>query len=59
MMDTYRLLIDGELVDAADGSTFDSIDPSTGGPFARVAEAKAEDATRAIDAARRAFDEGP
>ena len=59
MTDTYRLLINGEVVDAADGSTFESIDPSTGEPFARVAEAKGEDARKAIEAARRAFDEGP
>ena len=29
-MDTYRLVIGGELVDAASGETFESIDPSTG-----------------------------
>jgi aldehyde dehydrogenase (NAD+) len=58
-MDTYRLLIGGELVDAASGETFESIDPSTGEPFARVAQAGKEDVRRATEAARTAFDEGP
>ena len=59
MSDTYRLVIGGELVEAASGETFDSIDPSTGEVFARVAQAGAEDVRRAAEAARRAFDEGP
>jgi aldehyde dehydrogenase (NAD+) len=57
-MDTYRMVIGGELVDAASGDTFESIDPSTGEPFARVAKAGKEDAARAAQAARTAFDEG-
>ena len=56
---TYRLVIGGELVDAASEATFDSIDPSTGLPFARVARAGRQDAERAIKAAREAFDGGP
>jgi aldehyde dehydrogenase (NAD+) len=58
-MDTYRLVIGGDLVDAASGETFESIDPSTGEPFARVAQAGKEDVRRATEAARAAFDEGP
>jgi aldehyde dehydrogenase (NAD+) len=58
-MDTYRLVIGGELVDAASGESFESIDPSTGEPFARVAQAGKEDVRRATEAARAAFDEGP
>ncbi|HEX2024803.1 MAG TPA: aldehyde dehydrogenase family protein [Actinomycetota bacterium] len=58
-MDTYRMVIGGELVDAASGETFESIDPSTGEAFARVAKAGKEDAARAAQAARTAFDEGP
>ena len=58
-MDTYRLVIGGELVDAVSGETFESIDPSTGEPFARVAQAGKEDVRRATEAARAAFDEGP
>ena len=59
MTETYQLLIGGELVDAASGETFDSIDPSDGQPFATVARAGAEDARRAVEAARSAFDTGP
>ncbi|HEX9235983.1 MAG TPA: aldehyde dehydrogenase family protein, partial [Actinomycetota bacterium] len=59
MGDMYRLVISGELVDAASGETFESIDPSTGEPFAAVAKGGQEDARRALHAARRAFDQGP
>jgi acyl-CoA reductase-like NAD-dependent aldehyde dehydrogenase len=57
--DTYQMLINGKLTDAASGETFESIDPSTGRPFAKVSSAGAEDVQRAVEAARRAFDEGP
>ena len=53
-----RLLIGGEWVDAADGGTFDSIDPGTGDVLATVAHGKAEDVDRAVRAARQAL-EGP
>ena len=59
MTDLNQLVIDGELTDAASGETFESIDPSTGEPFAQVAKAGAEDVKRATAAARKAFDEGP
>src|ERR687895_626314 len=58
-MDTYRLVIGGDLVGAASGESFESIDPSTGLPFAQVAKARKEDVQRAARAARTAFDEGP
>jgi len=57
-MDQYKLFIDGEFVDAADGKTFETIDPGTGLPFATVAQAGKADAEAAIAAARRAFDSG-
>ncbi|HEX8854805.1 MAG TPA: aldehyde dehydrogenase family protein, partial [Thermoleophilaceae bacterium] len=53
-----RLLIGGDWVDAADGRTFETIDPATGQPICAVAEAGAEDVDRAVSAARGAF-EGP
>src|SRR6266496_2306566 len=59
MTETYPLLIGGETVDAASGKTFDTIDPSNGEAFATVAKGGPEDARRAVDAARKAFDEGP
>lgn len=57
-MDNYKLFIDGKFVDAAEGKTFESIDPGTGLPFAIVARAGRADAEAAIAAARRAFDSG-
>jgi acyl-CoA reductase-like NAD-dependent aldehyde dehydrogenase len=54
----HRLLIGGERLDAADGRTFDTLDPSTGRVIARVAYAGAEDVDRAVRAAREAFDDG-
>jgi len=54
-----QLLIDGQWVAAASGKTLPSIDPSTGLTIAHIAEGGVEDVERAVDAARRAFDEGP
>ena len=54
-----QLLIAGKLVDAAEGETFESINPATGKPWAIVAKAGTEDVDRAVEAARKAFDEGP
>lgn len=53
-----RLLIGGGWVEAAEGRTFPSVNPSTGAVVAQLAEASAEDADRAVRAARAAF-EGP
>jgi aldehyde dehydrogenase (NAD+) len=53
-----QLLIGGRWVDAADGRTFPSINPSTGAVIASLAEAGSVDADRAVAAARSAF-EGP
>jgi aldehyde dehydrogenase (NAD+) len=50
-----KLLIGGEWVDAASGKTFPSVNPSTGKMIAEVAEGGAEDADRAVAAARQAF----
>lgn len=54
-----KLFIDGEWVAAQSGETFPTFAPSTGEKIAEVAKAGREDAVRAIEAARRAFDEGP
>jgi aldehyde dehydrogenase (NAD+) len=53
-----QLLIGGEWLDAAAGTTFPSVNPSTGEVIAELAEADAADAGRAVAAARAAF-EGP
>lgn len=51
-------VLGGERVPAADGATTDVLEPATGAPMAEVAKAGPEDATRAVDVAARAFDEG-
>jgi aldehyde dehydrogenase (NAD+) len=51
-----RLLVDGELVDAAGGATFDNVNPATEEVLGPVADATAADMEAAIAAARRAFD---
>ena len=53
-----HLLIGGERRAAADGRTFESIDPATGEAIAEVAHAGAEDVDAAVQAARAAFLEG-
>jgi len=50
-----NLFIGGEFVDAADGATFESLDPHDGSVLAEVAEAKQEDVDRAVAAASKAF----
>jgi aldehyde dehydrogenase (NAD+) len=52
------LLIDGKLVPAQSGRTFQTINPATGKVLAEVAEAGPADIDLAVAAARRAF-EGP
>jgi acyl-CoA reductase-like NAD-dependent aldehyde dehydrogenase len=50
-----KLLIDGERVPAASGDTFETINPATGLPLARVAAGADADIDRAVRAARSAF----
>jgi betaine-aldehyde dehydrogenase len=57
-MTPYRMLIDGEWVEAASGRTLEVVDPATGQAMATVPDAQAEDVDRAVKAARRAFEEG-
>lgn len=53
----FRNYIDGQFVEAA--ATFDSIDPSTGAPWAKMSAASAADVDRAVEAAHRALRSGP
>jgi acyl-CoA reductase-like NAD-dependent aldehyde dehydrogenase len=55
----YKNYIGGEWVEAASRETFDITNPATEDVFATVPKCDREDARRAIEAARRAFDEGP
>src|SRR6476620_8758053 len=52
-------VIDGQESESSSGARFASVDPWTREPYAEVALGGAEDADRAVLAARRAFDEGP
>ena len=53
-----QLFIDGQLVEAKSGKTFETVNPATGEPLATVAEGDSVDIDLAVRAARRAFD-GP
>jgi acyl-CoA reductase-like NAD-dependent aldehyde dehydrogenase len=53
-----KMIIGGEQVDAADGQTFDVMNPATGKVMARAPLGGAEDVDRAVKAAQAAF-EGP
>ena len=55
----YQLFINGQWRRAATGATLLSIDPSTGLPLTRIADAGSEDVDAAVAAARAAFEEGP
>ena len=50
--------VDGEWREAVSGATRDIIDPADARPFAVVAEGDEKDTDLAVEAARRAFDEG-
>lgn len=53
-----RLFIDGEYVDALSGETFESINPATNEKLALVANGSEQDAKRAIQSAKTAYDSG-
>ncbi|GAA1921216.1 aldehyde dehydrogenase [Nocardioides lentus] len=55
-LETFGLFIGGETVDAASGATFESTNPYTGQPWARLADGGAEDVDRAVASARAAFE---
>ena len=54
-----QLFINGQWTGAASGKTFETPNPATGTTLASVAEGDAEDINRAVQAARKAFDDGP
>lgn len=56
--DYYHLIINGERVESSNGATIDAINPATGEIIAKVAKATKEDAEKAVQAAREAFDNG-
>jgi betaine-aldehyde dehydrogenase len=54
-----KLFIDGQWVEPAGTGTIDVINPSTEEVVGRVPDGTAEDLSRAVTAARQAFDSGP
>jgi len=53
-----RAYIDGAFVDAANGETFDNLNPATGQVLNKVGACSAEDIDKAVAAARRSFESG-
>ncbi|MBO8157014.1 MAG: aldehyde dehydrogenase [Bacillaceae bacterium] len=56
--DMYQMIINGLREDSASGETYATYNPATGEPVAKVAKGTKEDAERAVEAARNAFDHG-
>jgi acyl-CoA reductase-like NAD-dependent aldehyde dehydrogenase len=56
---SYQLYIDGAWCNASDDTTFESINPATGEPWALIPAASEADVDRAVAAAKRALDQGP
>ncbi|MGZ4104821.1 MAG: aldehyde dehydrogenase family protein [Actinomycetota bacterium] len=52
-----RMLIDGRLVEASNGATFDNVNPATEEVLGVAADATEDDLNAAVAAARRAFDQ--
>jgi len=55
-LETFKLFINGKSVDAISGKTFESQNPYTGKPWARLADGGPDDIDAAVDAARAAFE---
>jgi len=55
----YQMYIDDRWIDAESGGTFDVVNPATEEVIATAPEASRAEMRRAIEAARRAFDDGP
>jgi acyl-CoA reductase-like NAD-dependent aldehyde dehydrogenase len=54
-LEEFKLFVDGKSVDSVSGRTFESQNPYTGAPWARVADGTPEDIDAAVAAARTAF----
>jgi betaine-aldehyde dehydrogenase len=52
----FQNVVDGRLVDAASGATYDVLDPTTGAVYATAPASAAEDVDRAYAAAAKAFE---
>ena len=54
-MKEYKLYINGKFVDSVSNKTFESIDPTTEEPWAKIAEAQSADVNNAVESAYNAF----
>lgn len=59
IMKTYQHYINGNCVEPADSSYFDTDNPYTGEVWAQIAKGNTEDVARAVAAAKTAFETGP
>jgi len=57
-LEHYKMFINGEWSDSENNSTFESINPSTGKPWAVIPEASENDVNLAVTSAYNAFNEG-
>ena len=57
-VDEFRMLIDGEWVEATGGGWIEVRSPATGAVVGKVPRGTAADVDRAVAAARRSFDDG-
>jgi len=58
VQDAYQLFINGEYTDSSNNETFDVVNPATGEVLTKVAKGTREDADKAVEAARTAFETG-
>lgn len=58
-VESYRMFVDGQWLDAEDGAAFGCIDPFNGAEWARVPIGSVNDVDRAVQAAQRAFTTSP
>jgi betaine-aldehyde dehydrogenase len=56
MTQTFRNVVNGELVDSVSGETYDVVNPATGQVYATAPASGAEDVDRAYQAAQKAFE---
>ena len=57
-LESYKMFVNGKWIESEKGNTFESINPSTGKPWALIPEASASDVNKAVEAAYTAFSEG-
>ena len=55
----HRMLVGGDWVAAESGETYDVVNPATAEVIGKVPKGGREDASKAVDSAREAFDHGP